>query len=260
VDTPVAPSAGPDVTRPVAVVTGAGRGLGRAVAKRLGSGGWDIVLVARSRDQVTDVADELADHGAAALVLGGDVCDTAMPARIVGEAVGRFGRIDALINNAARYQKCEATSLTAEEWALTLDVNLGAPFRLAAAVATQMIAAGRAGSIVNVGSIFGLAGVSGTAAYAASKGGLVALTRALAVEWGRHDVRVNLVAPGHMRTELNAAELQTEASQTFIRRNVPLRRVAEPEDVAGLVVYLASPDARFITGSVMVCDGGYTAR
>jgi 2-deoxy-D-gluconate 3-dehydrogenase len=144
-------------------------------------------------------------------------------------------------------------------WDDIMATNLTAPFQMSSHLGRVMIAAG-GGSIVNIASVFALVGVPRTVAYAASKGGLIAMTRALAVEWAGHGVRVNAIAAGHMRTGLTAAALETEPVQRHIERNVPLGRVADPSEVAPLACLLLSDDGSFITGSVYTADGGFTAR
>jgi 2-deoxy-D-gluconate 3-dehydrogenase len=245
--------------RPVVVVTGASRGLGAEIARSSAARGFDLVLVGRDRDRLDSVGRDCEGRGSEVETVAADLRDPETASLVVRRAIERFGRVDGLVNNAGIYRTAPADTVDEPLWDDIIATNLTAPYRLSSYVGREMIAAGR-GSIVNVASVFALVGVPRTAAYAASKGGLISMTRTLAVEWAPHGVRVNAVAAGHIRTELTAAELETEAVQRYIQRNVPLGRVAEPGEIVPLVCLLLGDDASFITGAVYEADGGFSAR
>jgi NAD(P)-dependent dehydrogenase (short-subunit alcohol dehydrogenase family) len=245
--------------RPVVVVTGASRGLGAEIARSAAGRGFDLVLVGRDRDRLDSVRRDCEGRGGEIETIAADVRHPETAPLVVHRTNERFGRVDGLVNNAGIYRTAPADAVDEALWDDVIATNLTAPYRLSSYVGREMIAAGR-GSIVNIASVFALVGVPRTAAYAASKGGLISMTRTLAVEWAPHGVRVNAVAAGHIRTELTAAELETEAVQRYIQRNVPLGRVAEPGEIVPLVCLLLGDDASFITGAVYEADGGFTAR
>jgi len=167
------------------------------------------------------------------------------------------GPIDVLVNNAGILLEKKTVELTDADWALTLDTNLTSMFRCARAVAPAMIARGR-GKIINIGSMWGRVGVSRYAAYCVSKAGVEALTRCLAVEWARHGIQVNCLAPGYVSTDFNRQVMTDERLRTFILSKIPLRRIAEPDEVGALAVYLASSASDFMTGQTIHLDGGQT--
>lgn len=249
----------PAGNRPVAVVTGASRGLGACVARAAAARGYDLVLVARDGVLLEQVAHECGGLGSDVEPIAADLLEPATSSLVLDRAMARFGRVDGLVNNAGGYRTGSSRQPDYADWDDLLALNLTAPYRMATTIGAAMIEAGR-GSIVNIASVFALVGVSATAAYAASKGGLIALSRTLAVEWARYGVRVNALAAGHMRTDISASELDTELGQQFVRRNVPQGRAADPDEIAPLVCLLLGDDGAFITGSVYVADGGFTAR
>lgn len=244
--------------RPVAVVTGAGRGLGRAVSVRLAEHGWNLVLIARTESELNDTATSVRRSGGDAVVIVADLCDRDVPAQVMSAALEQFGQVDGVVCNAAIYRTTPAIETSDDEWFEVLDTNVGATFRLLRAAGRHLIDSERGGSIVIVGSAFGLVGVSNTAAYAASKGALVALTRTLAIEWARHGIRVNMVAPGHIQTDI-AIGTAPDGSESFLR-NIPMRRIARPDEIAAQIVHVLGPDSSFMTGAVNVVDGGFTVR
>jgi NAD(P)-dependent dehydrogenase (short-subunit alcohol dehydrogenase family) len=245
--------------RLVTVITGASRGLGASVARLAATQGHDLVLVARDGELLGRVADECRALGATTEVAVADLLDVQTPARVLDQTLTRFGRIDGLVNNAGIYRTGSARRPDLDQWDEVLAVNLTAPYRMATTFGAAMTQAG-SGSIVNVSSIFAVVGVPATAAYAASKGGLISLSRTLAIEWARYNVRVNALAVGHMLTDITASELESELGKQFVEKNIPLARVADPDEVAPLVCLLLGADGAFITGSVQVIDGGFSAR
>ncbi|MFF7519906.1 SDR family NAD(P)-dependent oxidoreductase [Streptomyces pseudovenezuelae] len=239
-----------------ALVTGAARGIGAAVARRLAEEGARVVLTDRDGRVVEDTAARLREQGLTARALECDVADRTAVEAAVDHAVTAFGALDVLVNCAARCTP--ETPLFEddldEEWARDLDITLSGPYRCSRAALPHLVASGR-GAIVNIGSVNGLQDF-GNHAYSAAKAGLGSLTRTLAGHAAARGVRVNLVVPGTVRT---SAWEGREAELTGMRRLYPLGRVGEPEDIAAAVAFLASRDAAWITGTTLVVDGGLTA-
>jgi NAD(P)-dependent dehydrogenase (short-subunit alcohol dehydrogenase family) len=235
----------------VAVVTGAARGIGAAIAERLARSGWATALV----DVAPVAGREDAEHE---LTLGMDITDLSAPDAIVEAAVGRFGRIDGLVNNAGIATLTPFLQTTREELERTLAVNLVAAFMLAQAAARRMADQGEGGAIVNVSSVSGpWFGNHGQSSYSASKGGLVGLTKCLAVELAPHGITCNAIAPGVTRTDKLAVLSVVELERR--RARVPLGRLGEPADVAAMAAHLLAPESRFVTGQLIAVDGGYSS-
>jgi 2-deoxy-D-gluconate 3-dehydrogenase len=247
-----------DLGGTVALVTGASRGLGRTIALALGEAGADLALAARSRDDLERTAADAAKHGVRAEVFLADLTAPAAIEALVADAERVFGRIDVLVNNAGiAGREVPVHELGAEDWDRVLAVNLRAPALCAGAVARGMIAR-RRGRIVNVASIGALTPLARMGPYCAAKAGLVQLTRVMALELARHGVQVNCVCPGYFATPMNEEFFATRAGQDVIQRSIPMRRLGEPTELAPAVVLLASDGASFMTGSVVVVDGGHT--
>jgi NAD(P)-dependent dehydrogenase (short-subunit alcohol dehydrogenase family) len=241
----------------IALVTGASAGLGAAVARTLAAAGARVAVAARRRDRLEALADEI---GGTALAC--DLLDPAEVDALVPRVAERLGGPEILVNVAGRFVgACPAEDEPLESVTQTLDLNLVAPFRLCQAVFPHMRDAGR-GSIVNVSSISGRVGIPGIpqASYAASKAGLSGLTAELAVQWGRHAIRVNTVAPGFFRSEITDGMYEDERSRAWLRRNTPLPHDGNVDDFVGAVLWLASDAGRYTTGQTIVVDGGWTAR
>jgi NAD(P)-dependent dehydrogenase (short-subunit alcohol dehydrogenase family) len=246
-----------DLTGRVAVVTGASSGLGEGLARALASAGARVAVVARRQDRLAKLADEIG--GAA---IGCDLLDLAQIAQIVPQVAAELGGPEILVNAAGNifsYEPAEREPLEAIRQ--TLDLNLIAPFLLCQEVFPHMVAAGR-GSIVQVSSISGRVGIPGIpqASYAASKLGLSGLTAELAVQWARHSIRVNTVAPGFFRSEITGGMYTDERTRAWLRRNTPLPADGTADDFAGAVLWLVSDAGRYVTGQTIVVDGGWTAR
>jgi NAD(P)-dependent dehydrogenase (short-subunit alcohol dehydrogenase family) len=244
--------------KPVAVVTGAARGIGRRVALTLAERGYAVA--ANDLEVPEGTLDELAWIGNGALSIPGDVADEDAVRGMVEAVVGRFGRVDVLVNNAgiSLISPAEETSLSA--WHHVLNVNLTGPFLMSREFGKAMLEQG-SGSIVNVSSVAGLLGIADRAAYNASKHGLVGLTRTLAAEWGGRGVRVNAVCPAWVKTEM---DLEDQAGGGYtdedIVGRVPMGRFAKPEDVARAVAFLADPgQSAFVNGHTLTVDGGWFA-
>jgi NAD(P)-dependent dehydrogenase (short-subunit alcohol dehydrogenase family) len=244
----------------VAVVTGGGRGLGQASAFALAEAGADVALLARSQEELEATARDIeAAHGHKVLPVACDVADEQSVEEAAELVIAAFGRVDVLVNNAGIAPLTPMLDLELADLRRVLDVNVVGTFLCARAFGAHMVAQ-RKGCIINIASMAGLIGQAELTAYCASKGAILAFTRALAVEWARHGITVNAIAPGWIRTDLNKQSLDDVQIGPKIVSQIPLRRVGQPEELGPLVVYLASDAAAFMTGSVVVLDGGQTAR
>lgn len=240
-------------------VTGAGKGLGRAIAVALSQAGATIAVTARTVSDLEQLASERAECGGKVLVLPGSVADSVAVRTIVGQIVEQTGRLDAVINCAGISPHfTRSTEVGDDEWRQVLDVNLQGTFSCCREAGKVMLEQ-RAGSIVNVSSIHASVGFERIAAYAASKGGVEALTKALAVEWADRGVRVNALRPGYFHTDLSAGLLASRWSEQIVR-STPMGRVGSAEELGGAAVFLASDASRFVTGTTLTVDGGWSAQ
>jgi len=242
----------------VAIVTGASAGLGARFARVLDAAGARVVIAARRVERLELLAEELRD----AHVVECDLSEDGAPEALVAATLAHYGRVDVLVNNAGRSAPTPAFDETTEAFSATLRVNLVAPFELARECARAMVADGRGGAIVNVASMWGLVGVGQIpeAAYAASKGGLVNLTRELAAQWARKGVRVNCLAPGWFRSEMtDGVMFGDESAERWMRQRTPMGRGGEEHELDGALLFLAGDAASFMTGQVVCVDGGWTA-
>lgn len=248
------------LTNQIALVTGAGRGLGRATALALANAGADVALGLRDKRTGGDLVREIEALGRRALALQMDVTDLDQISSAVDEAVARFGRIDLLVNNAGIAPENAAEHVTVHDYDETCAVNLRGTFFVSQAAGRVMIRQG-SGRIVNLSSQAGFVALPGEAVYCMTKAAIAHLTKCLAVEWGKYGITVNAVAPTFIETPGTAAYLENaNVRADVVERIAALHRVGQPMDVAGAIVFLASPAASLITGHTILIDGGWTAR
>lgn len=239
----------------VALVTGASTGLGAAIAIALSNAGASVACHGNTHSP--QATCEKIKHS---LPLTGDLSQAETPRNLVEQTLDRFGRLDILINNAGIIRRAPAVEYPDVDWAAVLEVNLTSVFRLCQLAGKHMIDSDRGGKIVNIASLLSFQGGITVPAYAASKGGVAQLTKALANEWAKHRINVNAIAPGYMRTANTAALQADETRNRQILERIPAGRWGEPEDVAGAAVFLSSRASDYINGHVLVVDGGWLGR
>jgi gluconate 5-dehydrogenase len=242
----------------LALVTGAARGLGLAMAESLARAGAEVLLNGRDAARLAPAVGRLRAQGLAAAALAFDVAEEAAVDRAIA-AIGReYGRLDILVSNVGLRNRRSIDELTRADMREMLEVNLTAPFGLARAAAALMLPR-RAGRLIMVTSVAGPRARAGDAVYTAAKGGLAALTRSLAAEYGPHGITANAIAPGFFATETNAARVADPGSQAFIELRVPLKRWGQPHEIGGAAVFLASDEASYVNGHVLTVDGGVSS-
>jgi 2-deoxy-D-gluconate 3-dehydrogenase len=239
-----------------ALVTGASSGIGRHFAATLAEAGAVVIATGRRIERIEALAAELRDRGLKAHALALDVTDPASVAAGIDKAVALAGPIDVLVNNAGIADVRPAIDTSEADWRRVLDTNLDGAWRMAQACAKTMLAAKRGGAIINIASILGLRVSVNLLAYEAAKAALVQVTKALALEWARYGIRVNAICPGYIHSEINAGLFDTEAGQAMVKR-VPQRRVGDPGELDGALLLLASEAGSYMTGSIVVVDGGH---
>jgi NAD(P)-dependent dehydrogenase (short-subunit alcohol dehydrogenase family) len=247
-----------DLTGRVALVTGAGRGIGRACALGLAHAGADVALAARSVDHLEKVAAEIREIGREASAHVLDVRSVPDIRRLVADVTTRHGRIDILVNNAGTNVQQDVLDVSEEDWDLVVDTNLKGAFFVAQEVGRAMVERGN-GKIVNMASTFAGLGFPGRASYASSKGGVLQFTRVMALEWASRGVNVNAVGPTATMTPMNAALFADDDYRERVLSRIPAGRLATPDDVVGAVVFLASPASEMVNGHMLLVDGGWSA-
>jgi NAD(P)-dependent dehydrogenase (short-subunit alcohol dehydrogenase family) len=243
----------------VALITGGNAGIGEAIAKVFAREGASVVITGRRKDELDRVAKDIETNGGTVMVAVGSVTDESHAQTVVQQAMQKFGRLDILVNNAGigDFGK-RLHEIDDKTWSQVLDVNLTGVFRVTRAAVPAMLKSG-GGAIINISSVASLVGIPSLPAYAASKGGLDAMTRAMAIDYASDNIRCNVVNPGLIATPMAAPLMSNPEQLEPILAHYPLRRAGKPEEVAKLVLYLASDDATWVTGGTFPIDGGMTA-
>lgn len=244
-----------------AIVTGGGRGLGQHMAEALSDAGVNVVICSRKLEPLQEVQDEIQARGGKALAVACDVTDPDDVEKVVSEAEERFGAVDVLVNNSGATWGAPAAEMPVEKFDQVLRVNVRGTFLMAQAVGRRMIEHGTAGTIINISSIAGILGgdpdYMQTIGYNTSKGAVISMTRDLATAWAPHNITVNAIAPGWFPTRMSGGLIENFEEKML--SDIPLHRFGNPEDLKGVVVFLASPAAAYMTGQTVVVDGGATA-
>lgn len=247
----------------VVIVTGGGGGIGRSIAHKFAGAGASVVIVGRTLSKVEAVAVEIAEMGYRAVAMAADVASEDDVKRIVSDTLKQFGRIDVMVNNAAVCPQVRLTDMSLDEWNGVITNNLTSVFLFCRGVIPSMLEQG-GGVIVNVSSVHALATLDGYSAYSASKAGIVGLTRAIALDYAKQNIRANTVLPGAVRTpmlESSVRNLDTPREEIMKQwdESQPIGRIGQPEEIAAVVMFAASPDNSFMTGATLVADGGMTS-
>jgi 2-deoxy-D-gluconate 3-dehydrogenase len=243
----------------ISLITGAGRGIGRAVALNLARAGSDLALVARSQKELDAAVQEIQNLGRRAAAFPADLTQIQQLPSLIEKISRTMGGIDILVNNAGINIPQDSLDVTEEAWDAIMNINLKAAFFMAQAVGKVMIAQARGGRIINITSQTGSVALAKRAAYCASKAGLNLVTKVLAMDWASHEILVNAVAPTFIETEMTKPFLADPVFREYALAKNLLKRFGTPDDVAGAVLYLASPAANLVTGHVLLVDAGWTA-
>jgi NAD(P)-dependent dehydrogenase (short-subunit alcohol dehydrogenase family) len=246
-----------DLKGRVALITGASKGLGKALAGGLAKAGADLVLCARNMDELRQTKKEMEALGVRAEIFQMDVLNKESIQQAVASALGTFKQIDILVNNAGINIRKQVLDLQEEEWDQVLNTNLKGYFLVAQAVVPNMIER-RKGKVINIASILGAVGLENQSPYASSKGGVIQLTKVMALEWARHGITVNAIGPTYFETPLVATLRNDPERFRFINERTPMGRWGQPEELEGTVIFLASKASDFITGQTIFVDGGWT--
>jgi NAD(P)-dependent dehydrogenase (short-subunit alcohol dehydrogenase family) len=246
-----------DLSGKVAIVTGASRGLGQYFGRALARAGADLVITSRRISALTDFKQEIEDLGRRVVPVAVDVCNEADIQRMVDTCISAYGQVDILVNNAGLNIRKPSVEVTWDDWDTVLNTNMKGNFFCAQAVAKEMIKR-KYGRIINMGSCTSVFGMEGIVPYVTSRGGILQMTKGLAAEWGRHGITVNVLAPGWFKTAQNAVLYENKPWVDYITDRIPLGRPGQPNDLDGTVVFLASDASAYITGQIILVDGGFT--
>jgi 2-dehydro-3-deoxy-D-gluconate 5-dehydrogenase len=242
----------------VVLVTGGNGGIGLGMAKGFAVAGASVVIAGRNKTKAQSALSELRVTGAQAEFVEFDALQEASCKQVIDKAAARFGRLDILVNNAGTTVRKQPQDLTAEDWHLVMNTNLTSAFLCSQAAYAHMVSTG-GGKIINIGSMMSIFGTSYATPYAASKGGIVQMTRAMAVAWAKDNIQVNAILPGWIDTELTRkAREQVSGLHERVLARTPAQRWGSPDDFAGIAVFLAAPASNFVTGTAIPIDGGYS--
>jgi NAD(P)-dependent dehydrogenase (short-subunit alcohol dehydrogenase family) len=241
----------------VALISGAGSGLGRQFAETLASAGASVVLAARRREKLEETAEIVRQGGGKAVCLELDVTDSLSVNNCIRETASEAGVPDILVNNAGIARQAFLTDISEKDWDAVIDTNLKGVFMLAQATAKVMINADKPGSIINIASILGLRVSKALGSYIAAKSAVVQLTKAMAIEWSRYDIRVNALAPGYFMTEINEEQFAGGYGEEYLKQRVPMGRMGDLPEISGPLLLLASQAGSYMTGSIVAVDGGH---
>lgn len=249
-----------DLTGKVAIVTGGYQGIGRGIAEGLAEAGSDVVVCARSYDRCAEACAEIQKFGVKTLPIQCDVTKTEEIEALVSETVNRMGKVNILVNNAGvGGNERPVIEMSDEDWDYSVNIDLRGAFLCSREAAKEMIKQG-GGKIINVSSVYGLTPVANMSAYCASKGGLLQLTKVMALELIRFNIQVNAICPGYFLTPMNRELFESETGKKVIKRSIPMGRLGNPDELKGTAIYLASSATDFMTGSAIVIDGGQLLR
>lgn len=241
----------------IAVITGASRGLGRAMAVGMAEAGATIVAVGRNKEALTETAEEITKIGGITEIFQVDVCDDQSVWQMVTSVMEMFGRIDILVNNAGISYMKKTTAISNEEWAQVIDTNLNSVFSMSRTVGEKMIEQNH-GVIINISSVLGKMASNQSLHYCSSKAAIMQMTRALGLEWAPFNIRVNCIAPGFFETEMTKVQQEDKQHQKFLMNKIPFRRFGRPEEIVGSAIFLASDASSYVTGTTLFVDGGYS--
>ena len=249
-----------DLTGKVAIVTGGGKGLGFAMAEGLAHAGADIVITSRNLEQCRVAAEHIRKiKGNRAIAISCDVTSPQSVNEMVEQVVREMGEINILVNNAGMNIRKPALEVSDSDWLTVINTNLTGVFYVARKVGQQMVKQGKGGKVINIASVTGSAAFENVVSYASSKGGVVQMTKVLAIEWAKYNIHVNAISPAYILTELTTKLVNDKNTYDWMMSMTPLKRLGNPEDLAGPVVFLASDWSNYVTGLNLLVDGGWTA-
>jgi gluconate 5-dehydrogenase len=240
----------------ISLVTGGSKGIGFGIAKALAEAGSDLVLVARAKNTLDQAREKLSPTGRRVWIYAFDMSHTDQINNLFSDIVNEAGGVDILVNNAGGTRRGPADALTAEDWNFVINLNMTAVFTLCQSFARERIKTGKKGKIINIASLMSETVREDNAPYAASKGGIRQLTKALAVDWAKYSINVNAIGPGFIQTDLTRALWEDESFDKWVKWKTPWARWGKPEDLGNAAVYLASPASDFVTGHILYVDGG----
>jgi len=241
----------------IALVTGGSRGIGLGIAHALAEAGSDIVLAARGQNQLKQAKENLSPTGCRVWTFAYDMNNVEGIGDFFARVVEETGGIDVLVNNAGGTRRGPAQALTAEDWNFVINLNMSSVFAMCQAFGKERINSGKKGKIINIASLMSETVREDNAAYAASKGGIRQLTKALAIEWAQYNIHVNAIGPGYIRTELTRSLWEDDAFDAWVNKRTPVGRWGAPEDLGNAAVFLATPASDYITGHILYVDGGF---